>query len=61
MKKELIERLTTLRNCCDEALKGTWDRSDAGFIEMRNDLNSLIRKVRGMVPIENRKSIRKRG
>jgi len=29
--------LTTI-DCCEEALDGSWDRSDNGFIAMRDDL-----------------------
>ena len=37
--------LTTI-DCCEEALDGRWDRSDNGFIAMRDDLAYWMAKLK---------------
>ncbi len=55
MKRKLSYRqaLSGLRNsvlttidCCEEALDGRWDRSDDGFVAMRDDLAYWLAKLK---------------
>lgn len=35
-------QLQTLYNCCEEALHDVWDRSDSGFISMRDSIIDIL-------------------
>lgn len=38
----LMEKLAAARDSCDEALDGSWNRSDPGFVAMRDELNDVL-------------------
>lgn len=44
-EKSVLQILDTLRDDCDEALSGKWDKSDCGFDAMKDD----IKRVKGSV------------
>lgn len=44
-----IDDISTLRDCCTEALTDEWDRSDQGFIDMREQANKRLRKLRSLL------------
>lgn len=47
-KAKIVSNLITLRECCEEALRGDWDRSDDGFEDMRDGIEQLIVDVLDM-------------
>lgn len=52
--------LTTI-DCCEEALDGRWDRSDNGFIAMRDDLDYWLAVLKQAKEPVMRISVRARG
>lgn len=40
-REQIIERLQPVIDSCQEALEGTWDKNDDGFIAMEEALQSL--------------------
>jgi len=44
--KKLVETIETLRDCCIEALEGSWDRSDDGFEAMLDACEKILPKAK---------------
>jgi hypothetical protein len=41
----MLDELLTHRECCLEALRGDWDRSDDGFTAMLESTDTLLSKI----------------
>lgn len=48
---DLADELKTLRRCCNEALRDDWNRSDEGFVCMRDAITVKIQKVNRFLKI----------